>query len=62
LPRQRFRLSLLNVAMMICALGLPAFFPHPIYSLAYGVVIGGFCQLLWQVPVLVRLRIPLVPR
>ncbi len=50
---------LLNVAMIACALGLSAHLAEPVMSLAYGVVIGGACQLLWQVPALVRRGISL---
>ena len=50
---------LLNVAMIACALGLSAHLAEPVMSLAYGVVIGGACQLLWQIPALVRRGISL---
>ncbi|MCS6925936.1 MAG: murein biosynthesis integral membrane protein MurJ [Candidatus Binatia bacterium] len=53
---------LLNIAMILGALGLPGVLPHPIYSVAYGVVFGGLCQVMWLVSVLVRLRIPLLPQ
>lgn len=53
---------LFNVAVIACALALPGFLSPPVYSLAYGVVVGGLCQLFWHVPVLVRLRVPLRPR
>ncbi len=47
---------LLNVAMIAYALGLSAYLAEPVISLAYGVVIGGACLLLWQIPALVRSR------
>ena len=45
---------LFNFAVITCALGLSAHVAEPVMSLAYGVVIGGVCQLLWQVPALIR--------
>lgn len=45
---------LFNVALIVCALGLAGRLAEPVMSLAYGVVIGGACQLLWQVPALLR--------
>ena len=45
---------LFNVAVILCALGLAGRLAEPVMSLAWGVVIGGACQLLWQVPALVR--------
>lgn len=47
---------LLNAAMIACALGLSVHLAEPVMSLAYGVVIGGACQPLWQIPALVRRR------
>ena len=45
---------LFNIAVIACALGLSGSVATPVMSLAYGVVIGGACQLLWQVPALIR--------
>lgn len=45
---------LFNVAVIACALTLAGRLAEPVMSLAWGVVIGGACQLLWQVPALVR--------
>jgi putative peptidoglycan lipid II flippase len=53
---------LLNIAIIGCALGLSGFLDQPIFSLAYGVALGGVCQLVWQVPTLLRLGIPIRPR
>jgi putative peptidoglycan lipid II flippase len=53
---------LLNFALILCALLLPAHLTEPVFSLAYGVVIGGVCQFLWQLPPLARLGVPLVPQ
>jgi len=52
---------LFNVAIILCALWLSPHLAQPVFSLAYGVVIGGFCQILWQFPVLLRLGVPVVP-
>lgn len=53
---------LFNLAVLACALWLSNWLAEPILSLAYGVVIGGVCQLLWQAPALLRLHVPLLPR
>ena len=45
---------LFNIAVILCALGLSAHVTPPVMSLAYGVVLGGVCQLLWQLPALIR--------
>ena len=50
---------LFNTAIILCALGLSAHVAQPVMSLAYGVVLGGVCQLLWQLPALVRHGVPL---
>jgi putative peptidoglycan lipid II flippase len=53
---------LFNLAIIPCALWLSPHLTEPVVSLAYGVVIGGVCQIVWQLPVLVRLGVPLLPR
>ena len=50
------------MAIIGCALGLSEFLDQPIFSLAYGVALGGVCQLVWQVPPLLRLGISIRPR
>lgn len=50
--------TLLNVAMIIAALALPPFLSPPILALAVGVLIGGFGQLLVQVPAARRQGMP----
>ena len=45
---------LFNIAVIASALSLSGYVAEPVMSLAYGVVIGGACQLLWQLPALVR--------
>lgn len=45
---------LFNVAVIGCALGLAGRLAEPVMSLAWGVAIGGACQLLLQVPALLR--------
>ena len=57
---------LFNVAVILSVFGLSAQVAEPVMSLAYGVVLGGVCQLLWQLPALVRhgvsLRLSWQPR
>lgn len=53
---------LLNIAIIGCALGLSRVLPQPIFSLAYGVVLGGVLQVAWQIPALGRLGLLLRPR
>lgn len=45
---------LFNAAVIVSVFGLSAHTAEPVLSLAYGVVLGGVCQLLWQLPALVR--------
>ena len=45
---------LFNAAVIVSVFGLSAQVAEPVMSLAYGVVLGGVCQLLWQLPALVR--------
>ena len=57
---------LFNAAVIVSVFGLSAHTAEPVMSLAYGVVLGGVCQLLWQLPALVRhgvsLRLSWQPR
>ena len=53
---------LLNIAIIACALGVSRFLDQPIFSLAYGVALGGLCQLAWQIPTLLHLGISIRPR
>jgi putative peptidoglycan lipid II flippase len=53
---------LFNLAIISCALWLSGVLSNPILSLAYGVVIGGVCQLALQIPVLRWFNVPLWPR
>lgn len=53
---------LFNLAVIACTLWLSSWLAEPILSLAYGVVIGGVCQIIWQVLTLLRLKVPLLPR
>ena len=53
---------LLNIAIIGCALGLSRFLIQPVFSLAYGVVLGGVLQVAWQMPILGRLGLLLRPR
>lgn len=52
----------LNLAMIVCAILLHAQFDIPIVALAVGVLVGGFLQLVLQIPTLYRLGFPLRPR
>lgn len=55
---------LLNVAIIVSALivlWFPRIVVQPIFILGYGVVIGGLCQFLWQLPMLTRLGVSVVP-
>lgn len=52
---------LLNLAMIGCAYGLRDTFAHPIYALAAGVILGGFLQLLAQLPTLASYGLLLRP-
>jgi len=45
---------LLNLGMIGSALLLRGFFPHPIFALAAGVILGGILQILLQIPFLSR--------
>lgn len=53
---------LLNLAIIGCAVGVSGWLTRPIFSLAYGVALGGVCQVGWQIPTLRRLGISLLPR
>jgi putative peptidoglycan lipid II flippase len=52
--------TLLNVGIILAALFLAPQLTTPIYALAIGVLVGGLCQLILQVPVL--LKIGMLPR
>lgn len=51
---------LLNVCLIAAAFASQRWFAEPVYALAWGVVIAGMAQWLFQMPFLVRLR--LLPR
>jgi putative peptidoglycan lipid II flippase len=52
----------LNISMIVCAIYLHDHFHVPIVALAVGVLVGGFLQLLLQLPTLYRLGFPIRPR
>lgn len=52
---------LFNLAIIPCALWLSGALAEPVMSLAYGVIIGGICQVAWQIPALLRHQAPLWP-
>jgi putative peptidoglycan lipid II flippase len=47
----------LNLAIILCALWLSPKLSSPILSLAYGVLLGGILQLLFQIPFLYRKKV-----
>lgn len=51
---------LLNIALILAAVVLAPLFAEPVMALAWGVLIAGIAQLLFQLPFLLRLR--LLPR
>jgi putative peptidoglycan lipid II flippase len=53
---------LLNVAMIGCAIFLAPYLDTPAVALAWGVLLGGFLQLAFQIPFLVRLGLGVWPR
>lgn len=55
-----FTPALLNLSMIGATIFLSRYFPQPIFALAIGVLIGGFLQLLFQIPALWKLN--LLPR
>jgi len=46
--------ALLNIMMILCALTLTPHLSVPVLSLSIGMLLGGFCQLLLQIPFLIR--------
>ena len=48
---------LLNLSLIACAIWLAPHFKEPIVALAWGVLLGGVVQLLFQFPFLFRLRL-----
>lgn len=52
---------LLNITMIICVYVFYSYFNNPIYTLAVGVIIGGFLQLIIQIPILNQNRLLLRP-
>lgn len=53
---------LLNVSMIFAALYLTGFTANPVIALAWGVLLGGFLQLLFQLPVIHRLGLLPTPK
>jgi len=51
---------LLNLSM-IASLIVLRFYILPVYALAFGVIIGGFLQLLFQIPFLKENKLPILP-
>jgi len=53
---------LLNISMVLAALYLSPYFAHPVVALAWGVLIAGIAQFLFQLPFLHRRRLLVIPR
>lgn len=53
---------LLNVSIIIATLFFTRFFDYPIEAAAWGVFVAGIAQLLLQVPFLLKLQQPLIPK
>ncbi|CAC9440734.1 Proposed peptidoglycan lipid II flippase MurJ [uncultured Gammaproteobacteria bacterium] len=47
---------LLNISMILCAVYLSKYLDTPIMALAWGVLIGGIVQLLFQIPFLLKIK------
>lgn len=52
-----FTPALLNLSMIGATIFLSSYFQQPIFALAIGVLIGGFLQLLFQIPALWKLNL-----
>ncbi len=52
---------ILNITLIGAILGLNKYFEDPNRILAYGMVIGGILQFLFQIPILLKLRLALLP-
>jgi putative peptidoglycan lipid II flippase len=53
---------LLNVAIISCALFLAPRFEEPVFAIAWGVFLGGFCQLLFLIPFLIKAGLLVKPQ
>jgi len=54
--------ALLNVSLIVAALGFSSRFEEPVKALAWGVLVAGILQLIVQLPVLARHRVLPIPR
>ncbi len=52
-----FAPTLLNIVMIIAALGFAPYFDPPVLALAWGVAVGGVVQLVWMLPYLKKIDI-----
>jgi putative peptidoglycan lipid II flippase len=57
-----FASVVLNVVMIAFAAWISPYFDEPVIALAVGVFVGGICQVIMQVPALLRLRVLRWPR
>lgn len=53
---------LLNLSMILCAIYLSPHFNSPVIALAWGVLIAGVAQLLFQIPFLCRHKLMVAPK
>jgi putative peptidoglycan lipid II flippase len=53
---------LLNVAIIACAIYLAPEFEQPAFALAWGVFLGGFLQLLFLIPFLIKAKVMTMPK
>lgn len=53
---------LLNVAIISCALFLAPRFEEPVFAIAWGVFLGGLCQLIFLIPFLIKAGLLVKPK
>ncbi|RJO64386.1 MAG: murein biosynthesis integral membrane protein MurJ [Myxococcales bacterium] len=56
-----FHPILMNLSVILCAIGLSPYFSKPVYAFAIGVMLGGALQLFFQVPYVRRAGVSLLP-
>ena len=57
-----FTPTFLNLSLIVAALWMTGYFEEPVMALAWGVLVGGVAQLLFQLPFVLRLGFFPVPR
>lgn len=53
---------LLNICIILCALGFSGYFDKPVYAFALGVMLGGVIQMFFQIPYVIKAGVSLKPR